>query len=265
MIKDLITPLMEDLVVAAPPQRLVNSSYGYFSIRDISRRVLNSEFTLLLGKDPLSVLLGFAANMSVLWEHASLLVALRSDPSELAIKLLGSIAGVDISTRGVSPESWPSVNEAAADLWRGPLYVYHPSSMDIQGLDRLVKRVRSRGVIDLFVDSPCDLRLNARKASTPADFPEVCQALCGIARNHGGAVLAAHPSTLKLADAALLADSVVRFEDFGDSARVGWLRRGETRPSFQLARCSSTGRYNDVIKMPWDSTTGRRFHVARST
>ena len=258
----LVAQIMESLTVAELPPRNDGASYGFFSLKKVSRQVRPDACTLLVGKPRVNGMLNIMTNMTMLCTHPSILVALDSDPLEVVVSLLSLVSGIDVTERKVPPVLWPNVEEAAADLWRAPLHICQPKTMDLKSLDSLAARAASRGIIDLFIDSPALLRAKPRKPFTRSDFPEICNELCALARKYEMAVVGTADVTLS--EAARLVDTVIRVEDFGRDARFGLLRRGETRPTFSLARGVASGRYNDPIRVPWGSSTSRRFEAARS-
>lgn len=261
MASELITSIMEGLREAQQDKPLANASYGFFSAQGIEGRVLQEEFTLILS-DGLSAILNVISNMAVLFEHPAALVCLQAEPSTAILRLLGIVAGIDVSELKVSAAEWPSVNEAASDIWRAPLYLSHPETMDLKTLDRLAARLTSRGVNDLYIDAPALLRLSARRPSAEADFPQICRELCSLARTYHMTVVGAHPLNVRLSEAAQIADMAIGVQDFAGSARFGFIRRGASKPTYFLAKREACDRYQDVMKVPWVDTE-RRFAAAR--
>jgi hypothetical protein len=259
----LVPPMMDKLTVKDPDKSLRNASYGFFSVDGVNGRILHDQFSLMLSKNYLTAVLGVVSNLTILYEHPATLLCLETDPTDAIVRLLSIIAGLDLAGLSVSPESFPSVNEAANDVWRSGLYVCHPAAMDMNGFRSLVSHQVDRGVDTVFIDAPARLRLRPRTPSTAAEFPGICRDLCSIARTHRVTIVGGHCS-MKVSDMAPLVDQVIRIEDLGDRARFGVLAKWENKPRYSLAKREACGRYNSLTRHPW-SDTEKRFETARKS
>ena len=239
------------------------SPYGYNSTAATDNTVSLGELCLVIGKDPVPLLVSLQCSETLLFERASIALCLGATLNELIAKMLSSISGVDIVdviSQRVPPYLYPSISEGARDLHNGPLLLYAPKSLCLTELEKLVIRAQKGKLYMIFVNDILLLRLQPRRPSTSDDAIAICERLRAIAHDHDATIFGSL-ATNDLTTMAEHCDVVMRIESLDESrSRLG-IQRG-SEPQFHLVKPEhGYGRLSTLRPCPWPSTE-RRFAKA---